>query len=47
MLGQRRRRWANINPALFQRLVFAGHPLQQILLKINILAQKYIFLKIL
>ena len=24
MLGKRRRRWANINPALVQRLVFAG-----------------------
>ena len=24
MLGQRRRRWASINPALAQRLVFAG-----------------------
>ena len=24
MLGQRRRRWANINPALVQRLVFTG-----------------------
>ena len=24
MLGQRRRRWANINPTLVQRLVFAG-----------------------
>ena len=25
MLGQRRRRWASINPALVQRLVFAGN----------------------
>ena len=25
MLGQRRRRWTNINPALGQRLVFAGY----------------------
>ena len=25
MLGQRRRRWANVKPALFQRLVFAGY----------------------
>ena len=24
MLGQRRRRWANINPTLVQRLVFSG-----------------------
>ena len=24
MLGQRRRRWPNITPALVQRLVFAG-----------------------
>ena len=24
MLAQRRRRWANINPTLVQRLVFAG-----------------------
>ena len=24
MMGQRRRRWANINPALGKRLVFAG-----------------------
>ena len=24
MLGQRRRRWANINPAIGQRVVFAG-----------------------
>ena len=24
MFGQRRRRWANINPALVQRLVFVG-----------------------
>ena len=25
MLGQRRRRWANIKPTLAQRLVFAGN----------------------
>ena len=25
MLGQRRRRWANIDPALGQWLVFVGH----------------------
>ena len=25
MLGQRRRRWANIVPALAERLVFAGN----------------------
>ena len=25
MLGQRRRRWGNINTSLFQRVVFAGH----------------------
>ena len=24
MLGQRRRRWANVGPTLFQRVVFAG-----------------------
>ena len=27
MLGQRRRRWANIKTSLFQRVVFAGLPL--------------------
>ena len=25
MLGQRRRRWTNIEPTLVQRIVFAGH----------------------
>ena len=26
MLAQRRRRWANIKPAIAERLVFAGRP---------------------
>ena len=28
MSGQRRRRWVNINPALFKYVVFAGNALQ-------------------
>ena len=31
MLAQRRRRWANISPALGKRLVFVGHVLYTVL----------------
>ena len=30
MLGQRRRRWADVSPTLGQRLVFAGHVLYRV-----------------
>ena len=49
MLGQRRRRWANIEPALAECIAFAGHAYTQAHFKIYILSHftdKLIFLVI-